>query len=137
MHQVHGKVSRVSLNVYPMWLIFTYTRPQERYGRISQYKKLIQSFPIIFFVFPSLVTRDTALKRPCKGLFNAVSLVTKLVLLPSISIVDFFLFLYQNCTEDLRCTFGYVKSGVHVRVSHGSTGRKKTLTTEVVHKVLV
>jgi hypothetical protein len=125
MHQVHRKVSRVSLNVYPMWLIFTYTRPQERYGRISQYKKLIQSFPIIFFDVPSLVTRDTALKRP----------VTKLVLLPSISIVDFFLFLYQNCTEDLRCTFGYVKSGVHVRVSHGSTGRKKTLTTEVVHKV--
>ena len=40
-----------------------------------------------------------------------------------------------DCTEDLRCTFGYVKSGVHVRVSHGSTGRKKTLTTEVVHKV--
>ncbi len=87
---VFCKVSRVSLNVYPMWLIFTYTRPQERYGRISQYTKLIQSFPIIFFVFPSLVTRDTALKRPLKGLFNAVSLVTKLVLLPSISIVDFF-----------------------------------------------
>jgi hypothetical protein len=73
MHQVHGKVSRVSLNVYPMWLIFTCTRPQERYGRISQYKKLIQSFPIIFFV-------------------------TKLVLLPSISIVDFFCF----CTRIVR-----------------------------------
>jgi hypothetical protein len=41
MHQVHGKVSQVSLNVYPMWLLLTYTRPRECYGRICQYKKLI------------------------------------------------------------------------------------------------
>ncbi len=51
MHQVHGKVLRVSLNVFPMWLLLTYTRPRERYGRICQYKKVDPIFSNYLFCF--------------------------------------------------------------------------------------
>jgi hypothetical protein len=51
MHQVHGKVSRASLNAYPMWLFPTYTRPRERYGCICQYKKVDPMFSNYLFCF--------------------------------------------------------------------------------------
>jgi hypothetical protein len=60
-------------------VVFSYVHASaEHYGCIFQYKKLMSCFPVFFF--PSLVTRDTALKRSKVDLFNVIPLVTKLVL---------------------------------------------------------
>jgi hypothetical protein len=66
-----AKVSRVSLNVYPMWLLLTYTRPRERYGRICQYKKVDPIFSNYLFCFSEFGDKgysiEKAFERPLKA----------------------------------------------------------------------
>jgi hypothetical protein len=73
MHQVHGKVSRASLNVYPMWLFPTYTRPRERYGCICQYKKVDPMFSNYLFCFSEFGDKGYSIEKAFEtrlGSFN-------------------------------------------------------------------